>query len=29
VHSAEIGAEPSGRVPTATITRYLLRKARN
>jgi hypothetical protein len=29
VHLAEIGAEPSGRVPTATITRYLLRKARN
>ena len=29
VHSTEVGAEPPGVVPTATITRYLLHKARN
>jgi len=29
VHSTEVGAEPPGLQPTATITRYLLRKAKN
>jgi hypothetical protein len=29
VHSTELGAEPSGRFPKASITRYLLRKAKN
>jgi hypothetical protein len=29
VHSTEVGAEPAGLQPTATITRYLLRKAKN
>jgi hypothetical protein len=29
VHSTEIGAEPPGMQPTATITRYLLRKAKS
>jgi len=29
VHSTEVGAEPPGLHPTATITRYLLRKAKN
>jgi hypothetical protein len=28
VHSTVIGAEPPGPVPTATLTRYLLRKAK-
>lgn len=28
VHSTEVGAEPPGLQPTATITRYLLRKAK-
>lgn len=29
VHSTEVEAAPRGPVPTATITRYLLRKAKN
>ena len=29
VHSTEVGAEPVGLHPTATITRYLLRKAKS
>ena len=29
VHSTEVGAEPPGLQPRATITRYLLRKAKN
>lgn len=29
VHSTELGAEPSGRFSKATITRYLLHKAKN
>jgi hypothetical protein len=29
VHSTEVGAEPPGLQPTATLTRYLLRKAKN
>ncbi|TVT41274.1 hypothetical protein FNT36_07400 [Hymenobacter setariae] len=29
VHSTEVGAEPAGLQPTATLTRYLLRKAKN
>jgi hypothetical protein len=29
VHSTEVGAEPPGLQPTATITRYLLRKAKD
>ena len=28
VHSTEVGAEPPGLQPTATLTRYLLRKAK-